>query len=66
MEKNTVGWRTLRYVGLHDLHSSPNIIRVVESRTMKGAGHAACTGGKEECISDGCGEAGRKEATWNS
>lgn len=41
-EKKAGGWRALHYVDLHDLHSSPNIIRVVESRTMKGAGHAAC------------------------
>jgi len=47
-EKKAGGWRTLHYVDLHDFHSSPNIIRVVESWTMKGAGHAACTGGKEE------------------
>jgi len=32
----------LHYVDLHDLHSLPNIIRMVESRTMKEAGHAAC------------------------
>jgi hypothetical protein len=30
-----------RYAELHDLYSSPSIIRVIKSRRMRWAGHAA-------------------------
>jgi len=29
---------------LNDLHSSPNIVRVIKSRRMRWAGHVACMG----------------------
>jgi hypothetical protein len=29
---------------LHDLHCSPNIVRVIKSRRMRRAGHVACMG----------------------
>ena len=34
-------WRRLRNKELHDLYSSPNIIRVIISRTIRWAGHVA-------------------------
>jgi hypothetical protein len=38
-------WRKLHNEGLHNLYSSPNIIRqIVESRTMRLAGHVARIG----------------------
>jgi hypothetical protein len=37
----TMEWRRLRN---EDLHSSPNIIRVIKSRRMRWAGHVACMG----------------------
>jgi hypothetical protein len=37
-------WRKLHNEELHDLYSSPNIIRVVKSRTMRWAGHVARMG----------------------
>ena len=37
-------WRKLHNEELNDLHSSPNIIRVIKSRTMRCAGHVACMG----------------------
>jgi hypothetical protein len=34
-------WRKLGNKGLHDLYSSPNIIRIIKSRRMRLAGHVA-------------------------
>jgi hypothetical protein len=41
-DKVTGGWRKLHNEELHDLHATPNIIRVSKSRRMKWAGHVAC------------------------
>jgi hypothetical protein len=35
-------WQRLHNEELSDLYSSPNIIRVIESRRMRWAGHVAC------------------------
>jgi hypothetical protein len=35
----TGGWRKLHNEGLHNLYSSPNIIRMIKSRRMKWARH---------------------------
>jgi hypothetical protein len=37
-------WRKLHNDELHNLYSSPNIIRVIKSRRMRWAGHVACMG----------------------
>jgi hypothetical protein len=37
-------WRKLHNEKLSDLHSSPNIVRVIKSRIMKCAGHVASMG----------------------
>jgi hypothetical protein len=37
-------WRKLHSEELHNLYSSPNIIRQIKSRRMRWAGHVACTG----------------------
>jgi hypothetical protein len=42
----TVDWRKLHNEELHNLRSSPNIIRVIESRMMRLTGHAARMGAK--------------------
>jgi hypothetical protein len=34
-------WKTLHNDELHDLYSSPNIVRAIKSRTMRWAGHVA-------------------------
>jgi hypothetical protein len=40
----TGDWRKLYNDGLHNLYSSPNIIRMIKSRRMRGAGHVARMG----------------------
>jgi hypothetical protein len=39
--KVTKEWRELHNEELHDLYSSPTIVRVIKSRRMKWAGHVA-------------------------
>jgi hypothetical protein len=45
-------WRKLHNEELNDLYSLPNIVRVVESRRMRWAGHVARRGRREGCT--GC------------
>jgi hypothetical protein len=40
----TGGWRKLHNEELHDLYSSPSIVRVIKARRMRWAGHVACMG----------------------
>jgi hypothetical protein len=42
----TGGWRKLHNEELHNLYSSPNIIRMIKSRRMRWAGHVARIGEK--------------------
>ena len=35
-------WRKLHNEELNDLYCSPNIVRVIKSRSMRWAGHVAC------------------------
>jgi hypothetical protein len=39
-------WRTLHNEELHDLYSSPNIIRIIKVGRMRSAGHVALMGEK--------------------
>jgi hypothetical protein len=39
-------WRKLHNEELHDLHSSPSIIRIIKSRRIRWAGHVARIGEK--------------------
>ena len=43
------GWRRLHNEELNDLYCSPNIVRVIESRRMRWAGHVARMGRGEAC-----------------
>jgi hypothetical protein len=38
------GWRKLHNEELHNLYSSPSIIRMIKSRSMRWAGHVAAMG----------------------
>jgi hypothetical protein len=42
----TAGWRKLHNEELHNLYSSPSIIRMIKSRRMRWAGHVARMGEK--------------------
>jgi hypothetical protein len=42
----TGGWRKLHNEELHNLYSSPSVIRIIKSRRMRWAGHVARTGEK--------------------
>jgi hypothetical protein len=42
----TGGWRKLHNEELHDLYSSPSIIRIIKPRRMRWAGHVARMGEK--------------------
>jgi hypothetical protein len=43
----TGGWRKLHNEELHNLYSSPSIIRMIKSRRMRWAGHVARMGAKK-------------------
>jgi hypothetical protein len=43
-DEGTGEWRKLRNEELHNLYSSPDIIRQIKSRWMRWAGQVACMG----------------------
>jgi hypothetical protein len=45
----TVEWRKLHNEKLHDLYSSPTIVRVIKSTRMRWTGHVAWMGKVEAC-----------------
>jgi hypothetical protein len=55
----TGDWRKLHNEELHNLYSSPSIIRIIKSRRLRWAGHVAQMGEKRKKVVDGK-EAARK------
>jgi hypothetical protein len=49
-DRVTGGWRKLHNEELHNLYSSPSIIRIIKCRRMRWAGHLARMGEKRKCI----------------
>jgi hypothetical protein len=60
----TGDWRKLHSEELHNLYSSANTVRQIESRRMRWAGHVARVG--EERVQGFGGKARRKETTWKT
>jgi hypothetical protein len=64
-------WRKLSNVELHDLYSSPNIVRVIKSRRMRWAGHVGRMGEERGVYrvlvgkSEGKRPLGRPRSRWN-
>jgi hypothetical protein len=60
------GWRKLHNEELHNLYSSPDIIRVIKSRRMRWAGHVARMGEKRNAyrILVGKRPLGRPRHSW--
>jgi hypothetical protein len=61
-DEATGEWRKLHSEELHNLYSSPDIIRQVKSRRMRWAGHVARMG-EERKVQGFGGKARRKETT---
>jgi hypothetical protein len=65
------GWRKLRSEELHNLYSSPSIIRTMKSRRMRWAGNIARLGEKKNACRifvgkpEGKGSPGRPRRRWN-
>jgi hypothetical protein len=55
--------RKLHNDELHDLYSSPNIVRVIKSGRIRWAGHVARMGGGKRCLQGFDWEARRQETT---
>jgi hypothetical protein len=66
----TGGWRKLHNEELHNLYSSPSIIRIIKSRRMRWAGHGARTKEKRNVYRllvgkrEGKGPLGRPRSRW--
>jgi hypothetical protein len=62
-DEESGGWRKLHNEELHNLYSSPNIIRINKSRRMRWAGHLERMGEKGNAYGILVGKARRKETT---
>jgi hypothetical protein len=48
MSKILRGWRQLHNEELYNMYSSPNLIRMMKARRIRGAGHVARIGKKKK------------------
>jgi hypothetical protein len=62
----TEEWMKLQCQELHNLYSSPDIIRQIKSRRMRWAGHVACMGEERNVYQGFGGKARRNETTWKT
>jgi hypothetical protein len=62
-DEETGGWRKLHNEELHNLYSSPSIIRMIKSRSMRWAGLVARIGENSHAYGILMGKARRKETT---
>jgi hypothetical protein len=62
-DEMTGDWRKLRNEELHNLYSSPDIIRMIKSRRIEMGGACSTNGGDKECMKDIGGKARKKETT---
>jgi hypothetical protein len=62
-DEETGGWRKLHNEELHNLYSSPSIIRIIQSRRMRWAGHVARMGRKGMHIGY-CWESQKERDDW--
>jgi hypothetical protein len=60
----TVGWRKLHNEELHNLYSSPSIIRMIKSRRMRWAGHVSRMGEKRNAYRILVRKPERKKSLW--
>jgi hypothetical protein len=63
-DKVTGEWRKLDNEEFNDLHSSPNIFRVIKSRRMRLAGHVARMGERRGVYRVLVGKPDGKRPTW--
>jgi hypothetical protein len=60
-------WRKLHNEELHDLYSSPSIVRIIKARRMRWAGHVALMGAEEKLLvgkPEGRQPLGRPRCRW--
>jgi hypothetical protein len=65
-EKVTGGWRKLHNENLHNLYTSPNIIRMIISRSIMEVGAGSTNGRDEKCIQYFGWKTSKEDTTWTT
>jgi hypothetical protein len=60
------GWRRVHNEELHNLYTSPNVIRVIKSRGMRIGGSCSMHGRDEKSVQNFGRKTWREEATWKT